>query len=133
MPVDDISLIVNDPDMATPGGFIIRRYTVTVSDEGTGVRTYVDIPGVGTVAPVAPGGSVPLGVIRTPEMERQGNNLTVYTKQEISTGDATINQPADDIIWHGQLYQVVSQDDWSDWGFNVVSAVLQEPGGRTIV
>lgn len=128
----DIAAVLLDADITTPDGFIVRRYSVTVTNEGIATRTYADIPGVGVVAPVAPGGSVPLGVIRTPELERQGNNLTVYTQMEISTGNASTGQPADDIIWHDQLYQVTSQDDWTDWGFNVVSAVLQEPGGRSV-
>lgn len=128
----DVSLVLGDLDITTPGGFVVRRYSVTVTDEGIAVRTYADIPGTGVVAPVSSGGSAQPGVTRTPELERQANSLTVYTQMEISTGDATTDQPADDIIWHGQLYQVTSQDDWSDFGFNVVSASLQDPGGRAI-
>lgn len=123
----NVASVVQDPDLKTPGGFIIRRYTVTVSAEGRPVSSYVDIEAEGIVVP-----SGALGMTRTPESELQGDNITIYSTTPISTGDASINQPADDIIWHDQMWQVKGQDDYLAYGYNVAVAQLIDPGGRPV-
>jgi len=98
---------------------------VTLDDDGIATRTYEDIHAEGVVVP-----SGPLGVVRAPDQERQGDGITVYTVTPISTGNAAENQPADDIIWHDLLWRVTGQDGYEDFNFNVAMADLVDRGGR---
>jgi len=127
MPAFDAAPLLNNHDFKVPGGFTVRKYTITEDDNGIGVKTFEDVHAEGVIVP-----SGSLGMERVPETERQGSGITVYTQTPISTGDASINQPADDIIWNNLLWQVVSQDDFSNWGFNVAEAIMQDPGGRPV-
>ncbi len=112
----------------TPNGFIIRRYQSAIDDDGQMTKTYTDIVAQGVVVP-AGGGP---GMVRTPVEERQKSTIDIFSRTMISLGDPANAQPADDILWHGQIYQVVAQDDWSDFGFNTARAELQDPTGGTI-
>lgn len=124
----DAKALIEDPELKTPGGFIIRRYVIVTDDDGIASRTFLDSFAEGVVVPTGA-----LGMVRTAELERQSGEITIYTVTPISTGDASIGQPADDIIWHNLLFQVSSQDDYSDFNFNVAVAQLAEPGGRPFV
>jgi hypothetical protein len=117
--------VLRDPTIAAPNGFTIRRFTVTVDQDGMGVTTFVDIPAQGAIVPE---GS--LGVTRAPESETQGSGIEVYTDTPIQTGNAGIGRIADNVIFNGALYEVTSQDDYLQWGFNCAKAVLASPGGR---
>lgn len=126
MPLFNPLPLVRNPLFKTPGGFTVRRYTVTVDNDGVATRTHQDFDNVeGVIVPANA-----QGLVRDPNMERQTSSITIYTDFILTLGDASIGMIADDVIWHGQLFQVVDQDDWSDFGFNVVRAELQEPGGR---
>jgi hypothetical protein len=127
MPAFNAAPLLNNPDFKVPGGFTIRKYTITEDANGIGVKSFEDVHAEGAIVP-----SGSLGMERTAETERQGSGITVYTETPISTGDASIGQPADDVIWNNLLWQVVSQDDYSIWGFNVAEAIMQDPGGRPI-
>jgi hypothetical protein len=118
---------IDNPRFKTPGGFIIRRTTMTVDNDGVPVKTTIDIPAEGVVIP-----SGALGMVRTPEEERVGDGITIYSRTIMQTADPAGNHPADDVIWHGQLWQVTSQDDYSDFGFNVAQATLQDATGGNI-
>ena len=117
--------VLRNPNFATPGGFTIRRQTRITDAEGVPVTTYDVIHAEGVVVP-----SGQLGMIRTAEAEQQGDGITIYCEEPISTGHGDTNTVADIIIWHGQQYQVTGQDDYGDFGFNVAQANLVEPGGR---
>ena len=119
--------LLANPLLITPEGFTIRRFTPTHVGHGRYEFTPVDIPDVKGV--VVPSGN--LGMIRTAEAEQQGDGITVYSKTPILTGSGDTGQPADQIIWHDQLWQVNGQDDYLDFGFNVVQCTLAEPGGRS--
>lgn len=123
-----VAVVLDDPKLQTP--FIVRKYTRTMV-KGRSVDTYVDYPRIGVVVPLGSASSTPLGMNRTSESEAQGSNLTVYARDAISTGDG--QNPADNIIFHDQLYQVNSSNDYSEYGFWEVMAVLIEPGGRRVV
>lgn len=114
--------ILRNPKWQTT--FEIRRYS-TAMVNGRAVRTPIDIVTKGVVVP-----SGNLGMIRTAEAEQQGDGITVFCESEIRTGSGDTGAPADDIVWHGQLWQVISQDDFSEFGFYVVQCSLAEPGGR---
>lgn len=118
-------LLLN-PRFATPGGFTLRRSVVIVDDDGISTRTFTDTTVQGVVVP-----SGSLGMKRTSESEQQGDNITIYTMETLTLGDADAGVPADEVIWHGQVYQVTKQDDYTDFGFNVAEAELVEPGGRS--
>ena len=117
--------LLNNPRFKTPDGFIIRRYAVQDQSHGRVIYSHQDIDAEGVVIP-----SGNLGMIRTAEAEQQGDGITIYSLTPISTGSGDTGQPADQIVWHGQLWQVTGQDDYTDFGFNVVQCILAEPGGR---
>lgn len=119
--------LLTNPRFLTPGGFIIRRFNVVNTTHGrvTFVPQDIEVEGV-----VVPSGN--LGMVRTGEAEQQGDGITVYCKTIISTGSGDTGQPADQIIWHGVAWQVTGQDDFTDFGFNVVQCILAEPGGRAV-
>lgn len=119
--------LLRNPRFKIAGGFTVRKYTVSSDDDGMASKTLTDVHAEGVIVP-----SGAIGMVRVPEAERQGSEITVYTDTPISTGDASIGQPADDIVWNNLLWQVISQDDYSNWGFNVAKAILQDPGGRPI-
>jgi hypothetical protein len=106
--------------------FTIRRRVMVVDNHGRAVPSVTDIPNV--VGAIVPSGS--LGMVRTPEVERQGDNITIYCEEPLQTGSGDTGAVADEILWHGMTWQVTAQDDWSDFGFNVAQAQLAEPGGR---
>lgn len=119
--------------------FKIRRTVTTVDDDGINVpETTILGPFEGVVVP-----SGSLGMTRDTDTEQQAGGITVYAEEPISLGDASGNQPADEILWpveprrDGQpsvtmAYQVTAQDDWGDFGFNVAQCSLVEPGGRAV-
>jgi hypothetical protein len=122
MPIADI---LDNPKFKVPGGFEIRRYVVAIDDDGVATKTFVDIHVDGVIVPLGP-----YVYRRSPDAEIQGDAITVYTKTLIQTGDNVSGKIADDIIYNGLAYQVVDQDDYSLWGFNTATAMLQDPGGR---
>lgn len=127
MTPEEARSVIHDPAFRYPGGFTVRRATMTVDADGMGVRAQVDIPAQGVVVPWGA-----LGVERAPEAETQGSGIEVYTDVPIQTGNAALGQVADNIIWDGQLYEVTAQDPWGQWGFNAATAVLASPGGRPL-
>jgi hypothetical protein len=119
--------LLNNDRLKTPGGFTIRRFQA-VMHKGRVTYTPQDIHAEGIVVP-----SGNLGMVRTGEAEQQGDGITVYTETPINTGSGDTGQPADVIIWHDQAWQVTGQDDYTDFGFNVVQCTLAEAGGRASV
>jgi hypothetical protein len=123
-PAEEILL---DPDLKTPGGFIIRRTSRSVDNDG--VVTNESTTDINAEGVVVPSGNV--GMERMPETEKTNDVITVYTQTPIRTADPVTGAPADDIIWHGERYQVTKQDDFGDFGFNVAEAHLQGTGAIT--
>lgn len=117
--------LLHNPRFATPGGFTIRRVMISTDDDGVTSRSVVEIPAFGVVVP-----SGGLGMRRTPEDEQQGGGVTIYTDAVMTLGDAEAGTVADEVVWHDHVYVAKKQDDWTDFGFNVVQAELKDPGGR---
>jgi hypothetical protein len=120
----DISHILLDPELATPTGFDILRTVRAVDSDGmiTGEVVAV-IPAEGVVVP-----SGNVGQERMPETEKTTDVISIYTKDEIKMTDYTTGAPADDVVWHGQRYQITKCDDWSDFGFYAAEGHLQGTG-----
>jgi hypothetical protein len=127
MSIDPLFLeaLLGDPTFKAKNGFVIRRYTSTIDQDGMLTSTFEDLHAEGVVVP-----SGALGVVRGPEAEHQQGQITVYTEVPIQLGNAALGLLADNIIYGGYLYEVVDQDGYDEWGFNVATANLASPGGR---
>jgi hypothetical protein len=125
---DDVKFaadILNEPFFQSEGGFEVLRYHVTVDQDGMSQVTFDVFHAEGVVVP-----SGSLGIIRAPESERQGSQITIYTMVPIQATDEAAGLIADNIVYKGSQYEVTGQDDYFEWGFNVATAVLASPGGR---
>lgn len=121
--------ILGNPRFASPGGFVIRRWTVVNDQDGMGVKSYRDIPAQGVVVPSGTVGE--FDVNTTPEFERQSDAITVFTTTPILTGDSPTNQIADHIIYNGVAWRVTDQNGWDTWGFNSAVAIMIRQGQET--
>jgi hypothetical protein len=125
---DDVKFasdLLNEPFFQAEGGFEILRYHVTVDQDG---MSQVQMDMIHAEGVVVPSGS--LGIVRAPESERQGSQITIYTMVPIQATDEAAGLIADNIVYKGSQYEVTGQDDYFEWGFNVATAVLASPGGR---
>lgn len=128
MTPDDVKFatdILTDPFFMAEGGFEVLRHHVTVDQDGMN-QVQLDVFHADGV--VVPSGS--LGVVRAPEAERQGSEITIYTMVPIQATDEAAGLIADNVVYNGLQYEVTGQDDYFEWGFNVATAVLASPGGR---
>lgn len=129
MTPEQAKALIQNPNFAAPGGFVIRRWTVTNDQDGMGVKSYIEIPAQGVVVPSGTVGE--FDVNTTPEFERQSDAITVYTDTQILTGDSSTSKIADHIIYNGVAWRVTDQNGWDTWGFNSAIAIMIRQGQET--
>lgn len=105
--------------------FVIVRTTVAMARGRVVSRTPARIPASGVVYPMGQA-----AMIRTDAIERQSRSIGIVTATRLSQGDASLNQPADQVDYAGHMYQIYKVDDYSRWGFWAGEATMIDPGAR---
>jgi galactose-6-phosphate isomerase len=129
MPLLDVSDVLADPMLSDT--FKVRRYVRSVSEvNGRAEDRFYDTVATGVVVPASQG-----ALSRTPDAERQGDSITVYTTFGLTLGtaqgdptDPSGTTGADTIIWHDLEWIVTSVNDWTGFGAGFVQAsCIQRP------
>lgn len=112
--------VIASPFLAGTRAFTIQRRQQTVGANGRTTVTQTNLIGHGIIGP---GGG---GVSRENSFQTQGKSITVVTRTRLygvaADGSGQTFQP-DRIVYRGDLFQVVSLTDMTEFGGGFVTAV----------
>ena len=125
MPLIDVSDLLSDEDIAGQSFSVIR--TVTASPVG-GLAQLASTTTTTIIGSVQPATAQEL--LRMPDGERVGGAVTVRSSFALIAGGIDpltgIDRTADQVVFKGVTYTVMSVQDWTDFGFGYVEALCSK-------
>jgi hypothetical protein len=103
-----LSVLMTDPDLCEP--FTIRRRR---GEWGVGGYSPVSEDDINVLGVASATNSDDLELV--PEGDRTTGMMTFYCREPLHVAET--DQPADEILWSGNVYKVVAVADWKRHGF----------------